>query len=97
MINQPKISPATRRILQAVVDLGDNAYPSDVGGLLYPELSGRSIQGGGPSRGAVAAAWQLGRLRKRGLVEVMRKSRGHQIYYVTAAGQEAMVSTPATD
>lgn len=58
------MTPFVRELLEFMKSKGGSATADDVGFHFWPNKSVQGIQDGGPNRGAVTAAWQLGRLRK---------------------------------
>lgn len=78
-----------RAILNFLAAQGGEATAEKVGEHFWPDKAALGCNGGGPSRGAVTAAWQLGRIARQRLVERVSGSRP-AAYRITVAGHKAL-------
>lgn len=90
-------TPVTRRELLAAVAPGGRTSRA-IGDELWPHLLHRGSPHGGPSAGAVAAAFQLHKLAHQGLVrgDYATHHRGPCQWYLTRAGRDWLQTAAAT-
>lgn len=92
-----RLSPITRRALEILKRQG-NLDPDQFYPVMWPE--GRyasnpgTIQGGGPSKAAVASNWYLGRLQRKGLVSKIRESASPRFTHWTLTRLGASLIEP---